>query len=68
MLKPLLFVSPFVLSALIFTPLSGSMLQDAATSPVPHADSAQQNPVKPTLESQARAKRLYTMECAMCEK
>jgi cytochrome c len=33
----------------------------APTSPVPA-----RNPVKPTPESQARAKQLYAMDCAMC--
>ena len=35
-----------------------------AKSPVPAAQKA--NPVKPTSESLAKAKKLYAMDCAMC--
>jgi mono/diheme cytochrome c family protein len=59
MLKPL-----FILPALLlFAP---SAQQPAATSAIP-ADAARMvNPVKPTPESQAHAKKIYGYECALC--
>jgi mono/diheme cytochrome c family protein len=60
MLKPL-FV---ILAALAFFP------QEPAAPPAPSAippEAAHMaNPVKPTAESQARAKKLYGYDCAMC--
>jgi mono/diheme cytochrome c family protein len=60
MLKPL-FV---IFTALAFFP------QEPATPPAPSAIPAEAahmtNPVKPTAESQARAKKLYGYDCAMC--
>jgi mono/diheme cytochrome c family protein len=35
-------------------------------APIPSADSAKKNPVKPTPESLAAAKKLYGYHCAMC--
>src|SRR5580704_17856915 len=63
MLKPL-FV---IFSALAFFPFSP---QEPAAPPVPSANPAEAahmtNPVKPTAESQARARKLYGYDCAMC--
>jgi cytochrome c5 len=60
MLKPM-FV---ILAALAFFP------QEPAAPPAPSAippEAAHMtNPVKPTAESQARAKKLYGYDCAMC--
>ena len=41
---------------------------DAAASPQAAAPAAagQKNPVKPTAESQAKAKQLYSIDCSMC--
>jgi len=62
MLKPL-----FVLSALL--PFALSPPQPVAAPPqlaIP-ADAARMvNPITPTPESQARAKKMYSYECAMC--
>jgi mono/diheme cytochrome c family protein len=37
-----------------------------AQAPIPAADANQPNPVHPTQESQARAKHIYQIDCAMC--
>ena len=37
-----------------------------AQAPIPAADANQPNPVHPTSESQARAKHIYQIDCAMC--
>lgn len=62
MLKPM-----FVLFALLPFPL---LMQQPATPPAPPsipADVARMvNPVKPTAESQAHAKKMYGYDCAMC--
>ncbi len=61
MLKSLLLFSSLLLSA--FYP------QDPATPappPMPPDAAKLVNPVKPTPESQARAKKLYGYDCAMC--
>ena len=62
MIKPMLFVSVVALFGIsaLFAP--GSISQD--TTPAPAA--GQKNPVKPTDKSQARAKELYTQDCALC--
>jgi cytochrome c5 len=62
MLKPVL-----VLFALVY--LSLLPQQPAATpapSAIPAAAVQMVNPVKPTAESQARAKKMYGYDCAMC--
>ena len=65
MLKPFLFLSAAILIAFTATPTSGRIPQEAAPAPAPAASTAR-NPVKPTPESQARAKTLYDIDCAMC--
>jgi mono/diheme cytochrome c family protein len=62
MLKPLLFVSTVVLLGVAALSTPGSMSQDTAPAPA----AGQKNPVKPTEKSQARAKELYTQDCALC--
>jgi mono/diheme cytochrome c family protein len=62
MLKPLLFVSTVVLFGVAALSTPGSMSQDTAPAPA----AGQKNPVKPTDKSQARAKELYTQDCALC--
>jgi len=49
----------FALSAM---PTRGGVPQDATAAPAPAA----KNPVKSTPESQAKAKSLYQMDCALC--
>ena len=63
MLKPL-FV---ILAALAFFPPSPQ--EPAAPAPpstIPPEAAHMTNPIKPTPESQARAKKLYGYDCAMC--
>ncbi len=62
MLKPLLFVSAVVLFGIAVSSASGPTPQVST----PAAASGQKNPVKPTEKSQARAKVIYTMDCAVC--
>jgi mono/diheme cytochrome c family protein len=62
MLKPL-----FVLPALLFFASAPQPAAPPAQSTTIPAEAAQMvNPVKPTPESQARAKKLYGYDCAMC--
>jgi mono/diheme cytochrome c family protein len=62
MLKPLMFVSAAVLFGITALSTPGSISQD--TTPAPAA--GQKNPVKPTTQSQARAKEIYGADCALC--
>jgi mono/diheme cytochrome c family protein len=82
MLKSLLFACAVVLFALTASSASGPTPQEAAPQQAtpqqatPQQPTPQQaapapapgrtNPVKPTPESQARAKVIYAMDCAMC--
>jgi len=47
-------------------PNAKSQETGAASSPVPAADAAKKNPVKPTPEGLASANKLYGYHCAMC--
>jgi mono/diheme cytochrome c family protein len=58
-LKPLLLLSSVILLAAA-APSLGRMLQDAKPASEAH------NPVKPTADSQAKAKKMYGYDCAMC--
>jgi hypothetical protein len=40
--------------------------QEPAPAPIPADDAAKQNPVKPTAEGLAEARKLYGYHCAMC--
>jgi mono/diheme cytochrome c family protein len=62
MLKPLLFVSAAVLFGISTFSTPGSISQDT----VPAHAAGQKNPVKPTEKSHARAKDLYSQDCAIC--
>ena len=63
MLKPILLLSAACMFALSPALVNGA--QDNAPAPGPsHAGAA--NPVKPTPDSQAKAKGLYQIDCAMC--
>jgi mono/diheme cytochrome c family protein len=68
MLKPILFFSAVILFAYAATPISGGVPQDPTPAPAQTqaAASTAKNPVKPTADSQAKAKSLYQMDCAMC--
>lgn len=63
MLKPLLFVSAVALFGITFSSASGPTPQDATT---PATASGPKNPVRPTEKSQARAKEIYAVDCAIC--
>ena len=65
MLKSLVLIS--AASLFVFSPAltQASGAQDAAPAPAAsHAGAP--NPVKPTAETQAKAKGLYAIDCAMC--
>jgi mono/diheme cytochrome c family protein len=70
MLKPLLFLSAVLLYELAPSPTPLLWLQEPtqATPPAAAAPPATTgtNPVKPTSESQARAKKIYGYDCLMC--
>ena len=64
MLRSLLFVS-----ALLFSPLSPTIrpIQDAAAAPAATPTPPDtKNPVKPTADSKAKAKKMYGYDCEMC--
>lgn len=58
MLKPFLFASAVVLFGITASSALGPTPQDAAAG--------QKNPVKATEKSQARAKEIYAVDCALC--
>jgi mono/diheme cytochrome c family protein len=63
MLKPFLFITAVMIVAItvLFTPATIS--QSAAPAPA----AGQTNPItKPTEKSQARAKEIYSVDCALC--
>ncbi|HUV69951.1 MAG TPA: cytochrome c [Terracidiphilus sp.] len=64
MLKSLMLFSAVILFAFTPTPTLGAAPQDTTPAPVPAPTAT--NPVKPTAESQAKAKAIYTIDCAMC--
>jgi mono/diheme cytochrome c family protein len=69
MWKPLTLSSALVLfGAGVLMPGGGSSAQEPAAADwkVPPEAAKQVNPVKPTAASQARAKKLYGFDCAMC--
>jgi len=68
MLKSSLFFSAAALSVIVCLPIAGRNPQAAAPAPAQSAAPApaQKNPVKPTAESQAKAKTLYIRDCALC--
>lgn len=74
MLKPFLILSALVLTGAFAPPPQAQQPESAApasAAPVPEAKIPSDamntvNPVKPTAESQARAKKIYGYECAMC--
>ncbi|HEY4010104.1 MAG TPA: cytochrome c, partial [Acidobacteriaceae bacterium] len=64
MLKPAL----SLLLLLLTLPLGQQPTPDqpAAVAPIPAADAARVNPIKPTAASLARARKVYGYDCAMC--
>ena len=74
MLKSILLILTVALIVLASTPRQGRSAQQAAPTPAlapmtsvePAQPMPVKNPVKPTAESQAKAKSLYQIDCAMC--
>jgi cytochrome c5 len=68
MLKPILYFSAVILFVYAATPTLGGTPQEPTPAPAQTqaATSTAKNPVKPTADSQAKAKSLYQMDCAMC--
>lgn len=62
MLKPFLLFSATILFAIATLPALGGTPQASA----PGAAAGGTNPVKPTADSQAKAKSLYQIDCAVC--
>lgn len=62
MLKPILLLSATFLFAMNALPAKGA----APQAPSPSPATAGTNPVKPTPDSQAKAKSRYQIDCAMC--
>jgi len=71
MRNPFPHISTVILSSailLLAAPLmgKGNPGQEPAAAPAPPPAPASNNPVKPTPESQAKAKKTYGYDCAMC--
>jgi cytochrome c5 len=73
MFRTLLHISPVVLSSALFfgmAPMANSGYGPQEPAPAQAApaapSSAVKNPVKPTPESQAKAKKMYGFDCEMC--
>lgn len=68
MLKPLLLLSAVGLLALspALTQAGGSQDTNPAPAPANTPAATATNPIKPTAESQAKAKTIYSIDCAMC--
>jgi len=67
MLKPIILlaaITAIVLFALITIPARARMSQ--ATAPTSTNATTMANPVRPTASSQARARKIYINDCAMC--
>lgn len=58
-------ISSPLLMAVFFHPVQSQEPAGAATAP-PSAATTQANPVKPTPESQAHAKKIWGYDCSMC--
>jgi mono/diheme cytochrome c family protein len=63
MRNPFLLISAMIVFAFTTTAALRSMAQENAPEP---AAATARRPVKPTAESQAHAKKLYSIDCAMC--
>jgi mono/diheme cytochrome c family protein len=74
MLKSSLLLFAAVLLIVVCLPVSGRSAQQGTPAPAvtqqpavaPTVPAPLKNPVKPTTESLAKAKQLYTIDCAMC--
>jgi len=66
MLKLLLSISAAMLLGITLPNVKSLLTQEAAPAPPAAAANTQKNPVKPTPESQAKAKKIYGYDCALC--
>jgi mono/diheme cytochrome c family protein len=66
MLKPFLLLSAASLFVLSPALVRAGGSQDAAAQAPAASHAGASNPVKPTPETQAKAKNLYAIDCAMC--
>lgn len=66
MLKSLLLISSVILFEVAATPVPSVNAGSPSQEPSPAASNATKNPVKPTAESQAKAKKTYGYDCALC--
>ncbi len=66
MLKSFLLFSAVAIIAFTPTPTLGGRPQDATPAPASAPTATPANPMKVTAESQAKAKSLYQIDCAMC--
>lgn len=62
MLNPKMLLATMAVFALAAAPAKLLPTQDAAQAPA----ATQKNPVKPTADSQAKAKKIYAVDCALC--
>jgi cytochrome c len=66
MLKPFLLLSAVALFTFAVAPTQGSRPQEPEAAPETAPASKSANPVTPTPESQAKAKSIYKIDCALC--
>jgi mono/diheme cytochrome c family protein len=66
MLKPFLLLSALVLTGASAPPPQAQAPASAAPAAIPQEAVHQVNPVKPSAESLARAKKIYGYECSIC--
>jgi cytochrome c5 len=68
MLKPALALSTIILLPLaaLLNPVTARTPQDAAAATPAGIPAGSKNPVKPTADSQAKAKKMYGYDCEMC--
>ena len=68
MRRALLFLSAIVLLTfgVALAQQKDNSQAESAPAPIPEADVAKKNPVKPTAEGLAEARKLYKYHCAMC--
>jgi len=66
MKKALLVISTLLLGAWIVSAQQGQTPPKPADSKIPPEVAQKANPVKPSAESHAKAKKFYAIDCAMC--
>jgi mono/diheme cytochrome c family protein len=69
MIKPLLYVSTAVLLVVAASSTTGPVAQESTQvvqEPIQSVAPDTKNPVKPTSQTRARAKEIYSVDCALC--